>query len=151
MILNFSESRFLLNRLSQLSSYTIDMTFKVTVFNKFRENVLHKGRNGAGVKAELFFIRFDKMFGKHHVSDTKRGRDRFGKGIQIYDIIVIGESKQRIRGLCGNRKLRFKVMIHRSWVVFSWMFSYTAEENLQTLCWKCNRSKSNKIANLKDY
>ncbi|MBO5090933.1 MAG: HNH endonuclease [Clostridia bacterium] len=31
------------------------------------------------------------------------------------------------------------------------MFSYTVEENLQTLCWKCNRSKSNKIANLKDY
>jgi len=43
---------------------------------------LHKGRNGAGVKAELFFIRFDKMFGKHHVSDTKRGRDRFGKGMK---------------------------------------------------------------------
>ena len=62
------------------------MTFKVTVVNKFSENVLHKGRNGAGVKAELFFIHFDKMFGKHHVSDTKRGRDRFGKGIQIYDI-----------------------------------------------------------------
>ena len=55
------------------------MTFKVTVVNKFSENVLHKGRNGAGVKAELFFIRFDKMFGKHHVSDTKRGRDRFEK------------------------------------------------------------------------
>ena len=58
------------------------MTFKVTVVNKFSENVLHKGRNGAGVKAELFFIRFDKMFGKQHVSDTKRGRDRFGKGIR---------------------------------------------------------------------
>ena len=66
------------------------MTFKVTVVNKFSENVLHKGRNGAGVKAELFFIRFDKMFGKHHVSDTKRGRDRFGKGIQIYDVRVTG-------------------------------------------------------------
>ena len=38
------------------------MMFKVTVVNKFSENVLHKGRNGAGVKAELFFIRFDKMF-----------------------------------------------------------------------------------------
>jgi 5-methylcytosine-specific restriction endonuclease McrA len=23
---------------------------------------------------------------------------------------------------------------------------YTVEENLQTLCWKCNRAKSNKIA-----
>ena len=53
------------------------MTFKVTVVNKFSENVLNKGRNGTGVKAELFFIHFDKMFGKHHVSDTKRGRDRF--------------------------------------------------------------------------
>ena len=28
---------------------------------------------------------------------------------------------------------------------------YTVEENLQTLCWKCNRSKSNKIADSKDY
>ena len=65
------------------------MPLKVAVIKQFRKNILHKGRNGAGVKAELFFIRFDKMFGKHHVSDTKRGRDRFGKGIQIYDVIVI--------------------------------------------------------------
>ena len=28
---------------------------------------------------------------------------------------------------------------------------YTVEENLQTLCWKCNRSKSNKVADSKDY
>ena len=28
---------------------------------------------------------------------------------------------------------------------------YTVEENLQTLCWKCNRSKSNKISDSKDY
>ena len=75
------------------------MTFKVTVVNKLSENVLHKGRNGAGVKSEPFFIRFDKMSGKHHVSDTKRGRDRFGKGIQIYDIIVFREGKQRVRRL----------------------------------------------------
>ena len=65
------------------------MPFKISIIDQFGENVLHKGRNGAGVKAELFFIRFDKMFGKHHVSDTKRGRDRFGKGIQIYDVIVV--------------------------------------------------------------
>ena len=65
------------------------MTFKVAIVDELSENILYKGRNGAGVKSELFFIRFDKMFGKHHVSDTKRGRDRFGKGIQIYDVIVI--------------------------------------------------------------
>ena len=75
------------------------MPFKISIIDQFGENVLHKGRNGAGVKAELFFIRFDKMFGKHHVSDTKRGRDRFGKGIQIYDVIVFREGKQRIRWL----------------------------------------------------
>ena len=56
------------------------MTFKVTVVNKFAENALHKGRNGAGVKTELFCIRFGKMFGKHHASDTKR--DCFGKGMK---------------------------------------------------------------------
>ena len=58
------------------------MPFKISIIDQFGENVLHKGRNGAGVKAELFFIRFDKMFGKHHVSDTKRGRGRFGKGMK---------------------------------------------------------------------
>ena len=85
----WSEGCFLLVILSQTSSYPINMPFKISIIDQFSENVLHKGRNGAGVKAELFFIRFDKMFGKHHVSDTKRGRDRFGKGIQIYDVIVI--------------------------------------------------------------
>ena len=54
---------FLICLLSHTSSYTIDMTFKVTVVNKFSENILHKGRNGAGVKAELFIIRFDKVLG----------------------------------------------------------------------------------------
>ena len=65
------------------------MPFKVTIIDQLGKNVLHKGWNRARIEAELFFIRFDKMFGKHHVSDTKRGRDRFGKGIQIYDVIVI--------------------------------------------------------------
>ena len=72
------------------------MTFKVTVVNKFSENVLHKGRNGAGVKAELFFIRFDKMFGKHHVSDTKRGRDRFGKGMKKEYRCTLRTKKMRL-------------------------------------------------------
>ena len=89
MVSLLDEGCFLLAILSQISSYPIDVSFKVAVVDELGENVLHKGRNGAGVKAELFFIRFDKMFGKHHVSDTKRGGDRFGKGIQIYDVIVI--------------------------------------------------------------
>ena len=72
------------------------MTFKVAVVNKFSENVLHKGRNGAGVKAELFFIRFDKMFGKHHVSDTKRGRDRFGKGMKKEYRCTLRTKKMRL-------------------------------------------------------
>ena len=65
------------------------MPFKISIIDQFSENVLHKGRNGAGVKAELFFIRFYKVLRKDHIPDTKRGRDRFGKGIQIYDVIVI--------------------------------------------------------------
>ena len=72
------------------------MTFKVTVVNKFSENVLHKGRNGAGVKAQLFFIRFDKMFGKHHVSDTKRRRDRFGKGMKKEYRCTLRTKKMRL-------------------------------------------------------
>ena len=77
------------------------MTFKVTVVNKFSENVLHKGRNGAGVKAELFFIRFDKMFGKHHVSDTKRGRDRFGKGMKKEYRCTLRTKKNDPSRFCG--------------------------------------------------
>ena len=77
------------------------MTFKVTVVNKFSENVLHKGRNGAGVKAELFFIRFDKMFGKHHVSDTKRGRDRFGKGMKKGIPLYFENEKNDPSRFCG--------------------------------------------------
>ena len=88
------------------------MSFKISIIGQFGENVLHKGRNGAGVKAELFSIRFDKMFGKHHVSDKKRGRDRFGKGIQIYDVIVFREGKQCVRRLGRNRELRFKVILN---------------------------------------
>ena len=88
------------------------MPFKVTVVNKFSENVLHKGRNGAGVKAELFFIRFYKVLGKHHISDTQGGSDRFGEGIHINHIIVCREGEQRVRWLGGNRELRFKVIFN---------------------------------------
>ena len=37
-------------------------------------------------------------------------------------------------------------MIHRSWVVFSWMFSYTVEENLQTLLSIVQKQKGIELA-----
>ena len=40
------------------------MMFKVTVVNKLSENVLYKGRNGAGVKAELFFRACKRQAGR---------------------------------------------------------------------------------------
>ena len=46
---------------SYFSSDTVDVPFKVTVVDKLGEDVLHKGRNGAGIKAELFGINLCKM------------------------------------------------------------------------------------------
>ena len=59
--------------LSHPSSYSIYMPFKITVIDKLGKNVLHKGGNGAGIKAQLFLIDIYKMPWKHHISDSQRG------------------------------------------------------------------------------
>ena len=68
---------FRVQSFSFVSSDTIDMPFKITVVDEFGQNVLHKGGNGAGVKAELLGEAFCEMAGQHHVSDSERGRDGF--------------------------------------------------------------------------
>ena len=57
------------------SSDTVNVTGKVSVINKLRQYVLHKGRHGAGIKAELLYINSRKMLGKNHISDTQGWRN----------------------------------------------------------------------------
>ena len=83
-----NEGYCLLVILSQISPYAIDMSFKIAVVDQLGENVLHKGWNRAGVKAKFIFVFGYQMLGKNHISDTQRGRDRFGKGVEIYYVII---------------------------------------------------------------
>ena len=69
--------------LPQISPHAVDMPLKIAVLDQLGENVLHKGRHGAGIKAELLFINLDQMHGQNHISDTKRRRNRLGKGVEV--------------------------------------------------------------------
>ena len=47
-------SLFSVEFLSLASAYAVDVAFKVAVIYQLRQNILFKGRHGAGVKTELF-------------------------------------------------------------------------------------------------
>ena len=48
---------------SNISSNTVDMTLEVSVVDKFGEDILHKCRYGATIKAEPFIKLFNEMVG----------------------------------------------------------------------------------------
>lgn len=64
------------------------MPFKISVVDQLGKNVLHKGWNCAGVKAKFIFVLSYQMLWQHHIPDTQRGRDRFGKGVEVYYVII---------------------------------------------------------------
>ena len=74
---------------SLVAPNAIDVPFKITVLKYFCKNELLKGGNGAGIKSQVPIKCFYEIFGKNHVSNTQRGRNRFGKGIEIDDVIVV--------------------------------------------------------------
>ena len=47
-------SLFSVEFLSLASAYAVDVAFEVAVIYQLRQNILFKGRHGAGVKTELF-------------------------------------------------------------------------------------------------
>lgn len=95
------------------------MPFKIAVVNKLCKNVLHKCGHCAGVEAQLLFIYIYKVHWQHHIPDTQRRRNRFGKCVQIYDVVVLGECEQGFRRLCGNGKLGFKIVLDNVALAFA--------------------------------
>lgn len=104
-------SFLLIQLFSFVSSDTVDVPLKVSVIDQFGEQVLHKCRNRAGIESELFLEGSNEVLGKYHITDSERGRDRFGEGIQIDHIIPVRERKQCFRRLGGNGKFRFKIIL----------------------------------------
>ena len=88
------------------------MPFKIPVVDQLGENVLHKGGNRAGIKAQLLLIDLYKMLGKHHIADAKGGGNGFGERVQIDHVIVFGEGEQGFGRLGGDRKLGFKIVFN---------------------------------------
>ena len=73
------------------------MPFKVAVMYQFGENVLNKGGNSARIESQLGFVNLYKVLGEYHVADTQRGRDGFGKSIEVDHVIVGRKSEKRFR------------------------------------------------------
>ena len=65
------------------------MPLKISAVDKLGNYELFKGRNRTGIEAEPFFKLTNELFGKHHISYTQRGRDRFGKGVQIDHVVLL--------------------------------------------------------------
>ena len=84
------------------SSDPVDVTLKIAVVDQFRQNVLHKGRDGAGVKTQFSLKTFDQLFGQDHVPDPQGGRDGFGKRVQVNHVVLAGEGKQSFCRLGGK-------------------------------------------------
>ena len=76
------------------------MPLKVAVIKQFRKNILHKSRNGAGIKAELLIEFTDKMPRQDHISDTKGRGYGLGKGVQVDHVVAVRECKKGLDRLC---------------------------------------------------
>ena len=75
------------------------MTFKITVGDQFGQNELHERGDSAGAETELFLKYRDQVLRKHHISDTQRRRNGFGKGVEIDDVVLSRHRKQCFRRL----------------------------------------------------
>ena len=96
---------------SFVSPYLVYVPFEIAVLEQPCNYVLLKGGHGAGIKAEAVFKFTDKPLRQNHISDTQGGGNGFGKGVQVYYVILIGKRKQRVLRLCGNGKLGFKIIL----------------------------------------
>ena len=71
------------------------MAFKIAANNQLGEHILQKGGNGTGIESEFFFVWRNKGTWQYHVTDSQRGRNGFGKGVQVNDVVVGREGIQR--------------------------------------------------------
>lgn len=54
-----------------MSSDTIDVSFKISVIDEFRQHMLHIRRNCTGIKSQLTVKALNQMPGQNHVSDSQ--------------------------------------------------------------------------------
>ena len=87
------------------------MPFKISVVDQFCQNILHKGRYGAGVKPQISVKGFDQMFRQDHVSNPQGRGDGLGKGVHVNDVVMIGKGKECFCWFCGNGELGFKIVL----------------------------------------
>ena len=62
---------------SFIPSYSVDVALKVTVLEQSCNNVLLKGRYGAGVKTKMFVKIIYKPLRQYHIADTQGRRYGF--------------------------------------------------------------------------
>ena len=72
-----------------VEAHAVDVAFKITLTEKFRERVLVEGRDGARVKAELFVEAIRERDGERHIADADRRGERFREGVHVDDLIGI--------------------------------------------------------------
>ena len=65
------------------------MSFEVSVLDKPCDDILFKSWNGTRIESKAFIKDGYKFFGKNHISDSQRGGDCFGEGIQIDYVIIL--------------------------------------------------------------
>ncbi len=80
-------------------SHAVDMLFKISLAQKMREDCLIHAGDGAGIVAADLLVPFQKFRWKDHVADTDRRSDRFGKGTDINNTILV------IHSLKGRNRL----------------------------------------------
>ena len=88
------------------------MPLEIAVLQQPRDDILLEGGHSAGVKAQALVKLPYQLLWQHHIAHTQRGGNGFGKGVEIDYVVLPGKRKKRFLGLCGNRKLGFKVVLY---------------------------------------
>ena len=98
--------------LALIAAHLVDVPLKIAVREQPCHDVLLEGGHGAGVKTEPSVKFRDELLGQNHITESQRGGDSFGKGVEIDHFALRREREKCVLGLGGDRKFGFKIILN---------------------------------------
>ena len=95
-----------------MGAHTVDMLFKITLFDKPRQRILLEIRHCTGIKREPPFKFLQQVFWQYHVADSDRRGKAFRKGIDVNNAFRAVNSLQGGNRLSGKAEFGIVVIFN---------------------------------------
>jgi hypothetical protein len=88
------------------------MADEIAVTDEFRQYILLKHRNRAGIKADFLIKELRKALRNYHICGSYEWSDSLRKGVNVYDSIIFIKRIQGFFGLAAGGELGFEVILY---------------------------------------